>query len=68
MIDMKELGLNIQMQRKLKGLNQEELAEKANISLDTLKKIEQGKLNTTFNTLNKIVKALNLHFKYRLEK
>lgn len=55
------IGEKIKKVRNDKGLTQEELAQKANISYITLVKIEQGKVeNPTMKTLQKIAKALEI--------
>lgn len=67
-IDFKELGLQIQMQRKLQNLKQTDLAEKSGLSLDTIRRIEQGKINATGSTMEKVFKVLNIQMVYRLER
>lgn len=55
------IGEKIKKVRNDKGLTQEELAQKANISYITLVKIEQEKVeNPTMKTLQKIAKALEI--------
>lgn len=52
--------LNIKRVRKEKGMTQEQLAEKANVSRSLLNQLEAGKLkNTSINTLQKIADTLN---------
>lgn len=55
------IGEKMKKIRNDKGMTQEELAQKANISYITLVKIEQGKVeNPTMKTLQKIAKALEI--------
>lgn len=56
----KELGLKIRTRRKLLGLTQRELSEYAEISINTLTKIERGEGNPTLNVLVKILDILGL--------
>lgn len=56
----KELGLKIKARRKLLGLTQRELSEYAEISINTLTKIERGEGNPTINVLIKILDILGL--------
>lgn len=56
----KELGLKIKTRRKLLGLTQRELSEYAEISINTLTKIERGEGNPTLNVLVKILDILGL--------
>lgn len=55
-------GLNIVYYRKLKLLTQEQLAEKANVSIGTIQKLENPNLyaGTTLDTLCKIAGALQM--------
>ncbi|MEG2322181.1 MAG: helix-turn-helix transcriptional regulator [Bacilli bacterium] len=54
---------NIKTYRKNNNLTQEQLAEKANLSVSYIKQIEGEKSfkNLTFKTLFKIAKALNIN-------
>jgi len=46
--------------RRIMGLNQTEFAERIQISLSALRRIEQGHGNFTMETLNKILTPFNL--------
>lgn len=46
---LKRLGLNIALQRKLKGLTQEQLAEKLNISRTHISNIEAPNVETSIS-------------------
>ena len=67
MIDLFVLGVNIQMQRKLLKLTQQELAAKANISTIYLKQVENGKANLSFKIFNSICEALELQTEFILK-
>lgn len=56
---MAELAIKIQKEREKKGLSQQELAQKAQITQQQLSNIENGS-NYTIKTLYKIGKALNI--------
>lgn len=59
----KNLGLKIKQQREKAGLTQEQLAEKAKISLDFLGKIEVSINNPGLRSLLKIADALGINVK-----
>ncbi len=54
------LGENIKRIRKSKKLTQFELAEKANVSEDTIKSLEQGRTWCSDKTLSQITEALEI--------
>ena len=56
------LGFNIMVARRRKGLGQKELAEKAGITSQTVSDIERGKIGTSIKTLQRIAKALDTTF------
>ncbi len=56
------LGAQLRSFRILKGLNIEELSHKAGMSPSHLGKIERGERNFTVNSLDKIVKALDISY------
>lgn len=62
----KKIGAKILYYRRLQGLSQEQLAEKANISPSYLSKIEHGMYpkNLAFTTLLIIAKALEIDICY----
>lgn len=55
------LGKNIKRYRQLKGLSQEELSEKLDISQQTMSKIECGRNFLTSETLEKIPSILGVN-------
>lgn len=57
---LKNLGLNIKSERIRKNLSQEELAEKCDISRNSISLIETGKINPTILKIVDIAKALNV--------
>ena len=56
----KELGKRIREIRQLKGLTQEELGEKANLSYKYVGELERGKVNVSFDSLVRISRALDI--------
>lgn len=56
----KRLGENIKKQRKEKKLTQFQLAEKADVSEDTIKSLEQGRTWLSDKTLSQITEALDI--------
>ena len=68
MEDLKnKVGLKVRRYRKEKDLTQEKLAEKTGISVDFLSLIERGKNAPSFETLEKIAKALGVPVKELFE-
>ena len=55
-----KLGKNIQKYRKLNSITQEKLAEMCNINVNSLSYIETGKSFPSYETLEKLTKALNV--------
>ena len=53
-------GKKLQQIRKSKGLTQEKLAELAGIHEKHISKLERGTYKPSFNTLSKVLKALDL--------
>lgn len=53
------IGKNIRELRKLKGLTQKQLAEKAGLAVITIQGYEAGKYEPKIDTLHKIAKALD---------
>lgn len=62
MIQQPELGKKIAEHRKAKGLTQEELVEKCNLSVRTLQRIEAGEVIPRTSTVKLIFEALELEF------
>lgn len=57
---MDKIGKQVRERRRLLKVTQYDLAEIAGVSLRSLKAIEKGESNPSFNQLNKILGALGL--------
>jgi transcriptional regulator with XRE-family HTH domain len=62
MIQQPELGRKIADYRKAKGLTQEDLVEKCNLSVRTLQRIEAGEVKPRTSTVKLIFEALELNY------
>ncbi len=62
-MNSKGLGKRIQELRKLNGITQEELADKTNLSVRTIQRIENGETDPRNFTLQAIAEALNVEIK-----
>jgi transcriptional regulator with XRE-family HTH domain len=59
--DLKErFGKHLAEYRKRRGLTQEGLASKAQVSIDTVKRLETGKLGASFDVVVQLSEALNV--------
>ena len=56
--ELKKIGANIRRERITAGLTQEGLAERADLNIRTLQKIEAGELNILITTAIRIQRAL----------
>jgi len=54
----KNFGIRIKYFRMLRGMTQEDLSEKTTMSTRYISDIENGKVNITLKTLNKIAESL----------
>lgn len=54
-------GANVRNNRKAKKLTQEALAERIDVSMETIGKIERGAAAPTFATAEKLATALDVH-------
>jgi y4mF family transcriptional regulator len=63
---VKEIGEQIKERRKLLGLTQPDLAELADVSVNTLYKLERGQNNPTLDILERILKVLGLEIHLQL--
>ncbi|MEP6927225.1 MAG: helix-turn-helix transcriptional regulator [Ginsengibacter sp.] len=57
---LKELGKNIALHRKVKGLTQLDLAIRMDNHAEQIGRIERGQLNVTICTLKKIAESLEM--------
>ena len=60
MVLFKQLGIQLKDRRKALGITQPHLAELADISVNTLYKIERGQSNPTLEVLQKLTDVLGL--------
>jgi transcriptional regulator with XRE-family HTH domain len=60
---IKAFGRHLKKIRASKSLTQEDLAEKANVAVSTIGRIETGNFNTTISTIALLAKALNVEKK-----
>jgi len=63
-----EIGKQIKERRDTLGITQPDLAEMADVSVNTLYKIETGQANPTVKVLNKIAEILGMEFKLTVKK
>ena len=59
-MDLKKIGSFLKELRKEKGITQEELAEKIDISWRHLQRLEHNESKTTVKTLKKLIKVLKI--------
>ena len=57
-----KISKKIKLERVKAGLTQEQLAEKAGLSRNSIQKIEQGKVSPTVDTLEKLANAFEMDF------
>ena len=65
---IRNIGETIKIRRKELGITQPHLAELAQISINTLYKLERGQGNPTLNVLNKLSDVLGLELKLEVKK
>ncbi|MDP3392543.1 helix-turn-helix domain-containing protein [Sediminibacterium sp.] len=58
-----EIGNRIKLRRKALRITQSDLSQLANISINTLYKIERGQTNPTIDIIEKIIAVLGLEMK-----
>lgn len=56
----KKMGLKVKLERIRMGISQEKLAEKANLSKNSVGAIERGESSPTIETLDRLAKAFNI--------
>jgi len=64
---VKQLGEMIRTRRKELRITQPHLAELANISTNTLYKLERGQSNPTLDVLNKLAEVLGMEMKLEVK-
>ena len=62
-----ELGKQIKARRNVLRITQPDLSEMADISINTLYKIERGQSNPTIKVLNKIADILGMEIKFEIK-
>jgi y4mF family transcriptional regulator len=65
---VKDLGDAIKNRRKELDITQPHLAELAQISINTLYKLEKGQGNPSFEVLNKLTDVLGMEFTLQVKK
>jgi transcriptional regulator with XRE-family HTH domain len=55
---LKNFGANVRRERMVRGLTQERLAERVDLNLRTVQKVEAGKVNILITTVLRFKKAL----------
>ena len=63
-----QIGKTIKARRKELKITQPHLAELANISINTLYKLERGQSNPTLEVINKIAVVLGMELKLEIKK
>jgi transcriptional regulator with XRE-family HTH domain len=56
----RRFGENIRQLRLARGLTQEGLAEKSNLSVDAVRRIEWGTISPSLDTLSKLARGLDI--------
>ena len=57
--ELSRFGANVRRERTARNLTQEKLAERADLNIRTLQKIEAGELNVLITTVARIRRALD---------
>lgn len=65
---IEEIGAVIRERRKLLGITQPDLAELAQVSINTLYKLERGEFNPSVKILNQLAEILGLELSLGLKK
>lgn len=65
---IEEIGTVIRERRKLLGITQPDLAEIAQVSINTLYKLERGEFNPSVKILNQLSEVLGLELNIGLKK
>ena len=65
---VKDLGEAVKNRRKELDITQPHLAELAQISINTLYKLERGQGNPSLEVMNKLAEVLGMEFTFRVKK
>jgi transcriptional regulator with XRE-family HTH domain len=65
---IKEMGLFIKERRQVLGIIQPDLAEMAQVSINTIYKIERGETNPSIKVLNKLAEVLGIELTLSMKK
>ena len=65
---IQEIGKIIKERRKTLGITQAHLAELAEVNVNTIIRIENGKINPSMEVLHKITEVLGLEFSLGIKK
>jgi transcriptional regulator with XRE-family HTH domain len=58
--EMRGFGSHVRRLRRERGLTQENLAERANLSSDAIRRIERGRMSPTLKTLRQLCHGLGI--------
>lgn len=65
---LEKLIVKLKKRREVLSVTQEHLAELSGVGLRTLKALESGKSNPTFETLSKLAEVLGMELKMEVKK
>jgi len=65
---IKQFGQNVRRQRNARGLSQEKLAEKVDVNIRNIQRIEAGEINILLTTAKRIKGALECSWDDLMEK
>ncbi len=63
----RDFGNNLRRLRQGRGLTQEALANRSNLSVDAVRRLEQGAFSPSLNTVRKLSQGLNISLKTMFE-
>jgi y4mF family transcriptional regulator len=67
-MELKEIGKQIQERRKQINLRQEDLAEMSGVTARTIYNIEEGKANPSYKTLHQLCEVLGFEIGINIKK
>ena len=65
---IQEIGSFMKERRQMLGITQPDLAEMADVSINTLYKLERGEANPSVKVLNKLAEVLGLELSLSIKK